>query len=108
MRLATTGLETVWLKDVTQTLQSDKRELSDPDLPDQLTFHLKRGADVLAFKLRRNYDIDPNADIYVVQNMKDGQSALRKSEFLEKEVFVMIGSTFTKKRETTEAPIGGS
>ncbi|KAK3586769.1 hypothetical protein CHS0354_016944 [Potamilus streckersoni] len=78
-------METVWLKDVTTTTQTDKRTLSDHGLPAQLTFHLMRGSGVLTLTLKRNYDIDPNADIYAVQRTKDGRSILSKTRNLEQE-----------------------
>ncbi|KAL3892090.1 hypothetical protein ACJMK2_004327 [Sinanodonta woodiana] len=80
-----TSLETVWLNDVTTRFQTDKRTLGDTDLPHQLTFHLRRESDDLTLNLRRNYDIDPNADIYFVEQLKDGRSILKKENILEKE-----------------------
>ncbi|KAL3892134.1 hypothetical protein ACJMK2_004371, partial [Sinanodonta woodiana] len=99
-----TGLETVWVRDITAEFQADKRELDDSDLPDQLTFNLRRGIDDLTLKLRRNYEIDPNADIYVVQKLKNGQSFVAKTNVIEMEVnlkrininFVVIFSLFLK------------
>ncbi|KAK3586770.1 hypothetical protein CHS0354_016945 [Potamilus streckersoni] len=79
------GMETVWLKDVTTTIQTDKRTIGDHGLPAQLTFHLMRGSGDLTLTLKRNYDIDPNADIYVVQRTKDGRSILSKTRNLERE-----------------------
>ncbi|KAK3604350.1 hypothetical protein CHS0354_013862 [Potamilus streckersoni] len=78
-------LETVWLKDITATIQTDKRTLDDPGLPTQLTFHLKRGSDDLTIKLRRNYDIDPNAEIYLAERTNDGRSTLTRTRTLEQE-----------------------
>ncbi|KAL3892129.1 hypothetical protein ACJMK2_004366, partial [Sinanodonta woodiana] len=80
-----TGLETVWVRDITAEFQADKRELDDSDLPDQLTFNLRRGIDDLTLKLRRNYEIDPNADIYVVQKLKNGRSFVAKTNVIEME-----------------------
>ncbi|KAK3584062.1 hypothetical protein CHS0354_032416 [Potamilus streckersoni] len=78
------ALETVWLKDVTTTSQTDKRTLSETDLPNELTFHLKRGSKVVTLNLRRNHGINPNADFYFARKLKNGQSALVKSRNLEK------------------------
>ncbi|KAL3892094.1 hypothetical protein ACJMK2_004331, partial [Sinanodonta woodiana] len=80
-----THIETVWLKEVTTEFPTDKRTLGDPNLPTQLTFHIRRESDDLTLNLRRNYDIDPNADIYVSQTINDGQSILRKASHLERE-----------------------
>ncbi|KAK3598629.1 hypothetical protein CHS0354_037579 [Potamilus streckersoni] len=82
---AATGFETVWVTDVTAQFQADKRALGDIYLPDQLTFDLIRGSDELTLNLKRNYDIDPNTDIYVVQKLKDGRSFLARTNKLEKE-----------------------
>ncbi|KAK3600752.1 hypothetical protein CHS0354_017045 [Potamilus streckersoni] len=83
---ALSGTELVWLKDVTAKFQTQKRIFGDPDLPDHLTFHVWRGSGVLTLKLKRNYEIDPNADIYVVERTKDGRSILSKTTTLEREV----------------------
>ncbi|KAL3892106.1 hypothetical protein ACJMK2_004343, partial [Sinanodonta woodiana] len=80
-----TCLETVWVRDVTEHFEADKRGLGDHDLPDKLTFYLRRGLDDLTLNLMRNYDIDPNADIYIVQELKNGQSFLAKTNDAEKE-----------------------
>ncbi|KAL3861658.1 hypothetical protein ACJMK2_007683 [Sinanodonta woodiana] len=85
---ATTDAETVWLKDVTTRIQTDKREVNGADLPDQLTFHLKRRNQDLVLNLKRNYHIDPNADIYIVQTLNDGRTILEKSQNLETKVSV--------------------
>ncbi|KAL3836831.1 hypothetical protein ACJMK2_022244, partial [Sinanodonta woodiana] len=77
--------ETVWLKDVTTLFQTDKRTLSDLDLPNDLTFHLTRGSDVLTLDLKRNHDINPDADVYFARTLKNGQSVLVKSRNYEKE-----------------------
>ncbi|KAL3861407.1 hypothetical protein ACJMK2_007442, partial [Sinanodonta woodiana] len=77
-------IETVWLKDVTTRLQKDKRSLDDPDLPEKLSFLLKRNSDTLFLNLKRNY-VDPNADLYTVKNLDDGRSILEKSVGAEKE-----------------------
>ncbi|KAK3576264.1 hypothetical protein CHS0354_027707, partial [Potamilus streckersoni] len=83
--LATTDSETVWLKDVTKLLQTNKRTLSDPDLPDQLSFLLKRKLQTLTLNLKRNYEIDPNADIYTVRKLNDDRSLLEKMDNVENE-----------------------
>ncbi|KAK3594367.1 hypothetical protein CHS0354_014073 [Potamilus streckersoni] len=80
-----TGFETVWVRDVTAQFQTDKRALDDLDLPDQLTFDLRLGLDNINLNLKRNYDIDPNADIYVVQKLRNGRILLAKANELEKE-----------------------
>ncbi|KAL3892144.1 hypothetical protein ACJMK2_004381, partial [Sinanodonta woodiana] len=80
-----TGLETVWVRDMTAEIQGYKRELDDYDLPDQLTFNLRRGLNDLTLKLKRNYEINPNADIYVVQKLKNGRPFLAKSNDIETE-----------------------
>ncbi|KAL3892138.1 hypothetical protein ACJMK2_004375, partial [Sinanodonta woodiana] len=80
-----TGLETVWVRDMTAETQADKRALDDYDLPDQLTFNLRRGLDDLTLKLKRNYEINPNTDIYVVQKLKNGRSFVAKTNAIEKE-----------------------
>ncbi|KAL3892143.1 hypothetical protein ACJMK2_004380, partial [Sinanodonta woodiana] len=82
----TKGLETVWVKDMTAETKGYKRELEDYDLPDQLTFNLRRGLEDLTLKLKRNYEIDPNAVIYVVQKIKNGRSIVAKTNDLETEV----------------------
>ncbi|KAK3600760.1 hypothetical protein CHS0354_017053 [Potamilus streckersoni] len=79
------GSEIVWLKDVTAIFQTQKQIFSDPDLPDHLTFQVKRGSGVLILNLKRNYEIDPNADIYFVERAKDGRSILSKTTMLERE-----------------------
>ncbi|KAL3890596.1 hypothetical protein ACJMK2_002878, partial [Sinanodonta woodiana] len=80
------GTEIVWLKDVTDRFQTSKRLFGVPDLPDQLTFHMRReSSDSLKLTLQRNYEIDPNADIYFVEKTKDGRSIMSKSETLELE-----------------------
>ncbi|KAK3598634.1 hypothetical protein CHS0354_037584 [Potamilus streckersoni] len=83
-------METVWLKDVTTTIQTDKRTLGDPGLPAHLTFHLMRGSDALTLNLKRNYEIDPNADIYVVQSTKDGRSTLSRTRHLRQEMIYEV------------------
>ncbi|KAK3579629.1 hypothetical protein CHS0354_032418 [Potamilus streckersoni] len=79
-------LETVWLKDVTTTSQTDKRSLSEIDLPNELTFQVKRGSKIVTLNLRRNNGINPNADFYFTRKLKNGQSALVKSRNLEKKL----------------------
>ncbi|KAL3836858.1 hypothetical protein ACJMK2_022269, partial [Sinanodonta woodiana] len=71
---AKTTLETVWLKDATE-----KRTLSNTDLPDKLAFHLTRRSETLTLNLRRNHDINPNADVYFARKMQNGTLALVKS-----------------------------
>ncbi|KAL3861514.1 hypothetical protein ACJMK2_007543, partial [Sinanodonta woodiana] len=80
---ATTDLETVWLKDI--TTRTDKRTLSDNDLPDRLSFSLKRKSQTITLNLKRNYDVDPNADVYIVKNINDGRSIQKKTENVENE-----------------------
>ncbi|KAL3856366.1 hypothetical protein ACJMK2_011134 [Sinanodonta woodiana] len=82
---APTDSEIVWLKDVSQIIQTDERTLLDPDLPDDLSFHLRRGSQFVQLNLKRNHDIDPNADIYVVRKLYDGRYYQEKSLDLEKE-----------------------
>ncbi|KAL3861629.1 hypothetical protein ACJMK2_007654 [Sinanodonta woodiana] len=91
---ATTDAETVWLKDVTTRIQTDKREVNGADLPDQLTFHLKRRNQDLVLNLKRNYHIDPNADIYIVQTLNDGRTILEKSQNLETKQDKLIWTIF--------------
>ncbi|KAK3598279.1 hypothetical protein CHS0354_019805 [Potamilus streckersoni] len=79
------GSELVWLKDVTAIFQTQKRMFGDPNLPDHLTFHVKRGSGVLTLNLKRNNEIDPNSDIYFVERTKDGRSILSKTTTLERE-----------------------
>ncbi|KAL3855225.1 hypothetical protein ACJMK2_014445 [Sinanodonta woodiana] len=80
------GLESVWLKDTTAPLKIDKGTINDDiDLPNELTFHLKRGSGDLTLNLKKNQDINPNADEYFVRKLKDGQSVLVKIENVEKE-----------------------
>ncbi|KAK3598285.1 hypothetical protein CHS0354_019811 [Potamilus streckersoni] len=77
------GSEIVWLKDVTEIFHTQKRLFGDHDLPDHLTFHVRRRSGVLTLKLKRNYEIDPDADIYFVEGTKDGRSILSKTKTLE-------------------------
>ncbi|KAK3598242.1 hypothetical protein CHS0354_001063 [Potamilus streckersoni] len=80
------GLETVWLKEATSRLNIDKRTLGDNiDLPDELTFHLRRGSNGITLHLKRNQDINPKADVYFVRTLKDGQSVMVKTQNLENE-----------------------
>ncbi|KAL3892121.1 hypothetical protein ACJMK2_004358, partial [Sinanodonta woodiana] len=74
-----TDFEIVWVRDVTEPIEADKRGLGDHELPNQLTFSLSRGLDDWTLHLVRNYDIDPNADVYVVQKLKNGQSILART-----------------------------
>ncbi|KAL3861481.1 hypothetical protein ACJMK2_007514, partial [Sinanodonta woodiana] len=82
---ATTDSETVWLKDVTGRFQTEKRTLSYPGLPDQLSFHIKGESHNVILNLERNHEMDPNADIYIVEKLDDGRSHLVKTETLETE-----------------------
>ncbi|KAK3598239.1 hypothetical protein CHS0354_001060 [Potamilus streckersoni] len=80
------GLETVWLKEATSRLNINKRTLSENiNFPDELTFHLRRGSNIITLNLKRNRDIDPNADVYFVRTLKDGQSELVKTQNLRNE-----------------------
>ncbi|KAK3584061.1 hypothetical protein CHS0354_032415 [Potamilus streckersoni] len=80
----------LWLKDVTTTSQTAKRSLSEIDLPNELTFHLKRGSKDVTLNLRRNHVINPNADFYFARKLKNGQSALVKSRNLEKKKTLLL------------------
>ncbi|KAK3600926.1 hypothetical protein CHS0354_013307 [Potamilus streckersoni] len=80
--------EMVWLKDITTSLQSDKRKFSDPNLPDTLTFELRGRLRALTLNLKRNHAINPNADVYFMHKSNDGRSHLEKVLNLEKEVKV--------------------
>ncbi|KAL3856273.1 hypothetical protein ACJMK2_011047, partial [Sinanodonta woodiana] len=80
-----TESETIWLKDVTASFQTDKRTLGDLDLPDDLSFHLRLESNVLALNLKRNHGIDPNANVYFGRKLNDGQQFLEKALYLEKE-----------------------
>ncbi|KAK3605304.1 hypothetical protein CHS0354_003947, partial [Potamilus streckersoni] len=79
------GSSTVWVKEVTAKSHTNKRIFGDPVLPHQLTFHIRQGSHCLTLNLKRNYDIDPNADIYVVQMSKDGPSIPKKTINLGRE-----------------------
>ncbi|KAK3600759.1 hypothetical protein CHS0354_017052 [Potamilus streckersoni] len=70
---------------MTATFQTQKRIFGDPDLPDHLTFHVRRSSGVLTLDLTRNYEIDPNADIYFVERSIEGRSILSKTTTLETE-----------------------
>ncbi|KAL3856559.1 hypothetical protein ACJMK2_011295 [Sinanodonta woodiana] len=83
--LAPTDLQEVWLKDVTTKFQTDKRTLSHRVLGDELTFRLMQGSHYLTLNLKRNYGIDPNADIYVVQKSNDGRYQPHKTHHLDGE-----------------------
>ncbi|KAK3602673.1 hypothetical protein CHS0354_024995 [Potamilus streckersoni] len=82
-KTSATGFETVWVREVTEQIQADKRALVDLDLTDQLTFVLRRGLDDLTLNLKRNCEIDPNADIYVLQKLNDDRSLIARSNELE-------------------------
>ncbi|KAL3875183.1 hypothetical protein ACJMK2_038110 [Sinanodonta woodiana] len=75
----------VWLTDVTRRLPTVKRDSSDPSLPDNLTFQLRGGSRSLTLNLKRNHQINPNADMYFVRKSNDGQSHLEKALNLENE-----------------------
>ncbi|KAL3875195.1 hypothetical protein ACJMK2_038122, partial [Sinanodonta woodiana] len=77
--------ESVWVKDVTTSLETDKRQLSDTDLPDDLTFRLIGGSRSLTLNLKRNHAIDPNADVYFVRKLNDGRSYMEKALILQEE-----------------------
>ncbi|KAL3865280.1 hypothetical protein ACJMK2_006893 [Sinanodonta woodiana] len=79
------NLETVWLKDVTTSFRTGKRTHDNLDLPDELTFHLTSKSNVLNLNLKRNRAIDPNAEVYIVRTMEDGEPLLDKMLSLEKE-----------------------
>ncbi|KAL3875199.1 hypothetical protein ACJMK2_038126 [Sinanodonta woodiana] len=75
----------VWLKDVTASLQTNKREFSDADLPNHLAFRLRVGSRALTLNLKRNRAIDPNADVYFVSEVNDGRSLLEQAHILKEE-----------------------
>ncbi|KAL3856577.1 hypothetical protein ACJMK2_011312 [Sinanodonta woodiana] len=83
--VATTDSEKVFLKDVTSSLLKDERSLNDLDLPDDLTFLLSRGWHTLQLNLKRNREIDPNAEVYYVGKLNDGRSVLEKAQLFDKE-----------------------
>ncbi|KAL3866926.1 hypothetical protein ACJMK2_044173, partial [Sinanodonta woodiana] len=74
------SLEMVWVTDATERFQTDKRTLGELDLPNELTFHLKRGTDALTLNLMRNHAINPNADVYFAHKLQDGKPYFLKSE----------------------------
>ncbi|KAK3586159.1 hypothetical protein CHS0354_006717, partial [Potamilus streckersoni] len=82
---APTDPELVWVKDVTSSFLTDKRTLSDLDLPDEIFFNLIHGTHVVGLNLKRNHGIDPNADVFFVRTLKDGRSHIEKALNLEKE-----------------------
>ncbi|KAK3584034.1 hypothetical protein CHS0354_036175 [Potamilus streckersoni] len=73
----------VWLNDLTRSFKTEKMTHDDLDLPDELTFHLTSKSCALTLNLKRNHGIDPNVDVYFVQNLKDGQPHLDKALSLE-------------------------
>ncbi|KAL3836836.1 hypothetical protein ACJMK2_022249, partial [Sinanodonta woodiana] len=75
-----TTWETVWLKDATE-----KRTLSNIDLPDELAFDLTRRSETMNLSLRRNHDINPNADVYFARKSQNGNFVLGKSRHIERE-----------------------
>ncbi|KAK3594231.1 hypothetical protein CHS0354_007212 [Potamilus streckersoni] len=83
---AISGSEIVWLKDLTAIFQTQKRIFGNTHLPDHLVFHVRRGSGDLILKLKRNYEIDPNADIFLVERTKEGRSILSKATTLERKV----------------------
>ncbi|KAL3853997.1 hypothetical protein ACJMK2_013281, partial [Sinanodonta woodiana] len=83
--LAAEGSEIVWLKEVTTEFATSKRTIGDFDLPNELTFHLKRDLDYVTLNLKRNYDINPNVDAYFAHRLDDGRLSLVKRPNLERE-----------------------
>ncbi|KAL3875192.1 hypothetical protein ACJMK2_038119 [Sinanodonta woodiana] len=75
----------VWVKDVTTSLQTDKRAFSDTDLPDDLTFQLRGGSRSLTLNLKRNHAIDPNTNVYFVNKLNDGRSQMKKALIVDEE-----------------------
>ncbi|KAK3581890.1 hypothetical protein CHS0354_024203 [Potamilus streckersoni] len=73
----------VWVKDVTKSFEINQRTHRDLDLHDALKFRLRYESHLLTLNLKKNYGINPNADIYVVRELKDGQSFLDQT-FMEK------------------------
>ncbi|KAL3836860.1 hypothetical protein ACJMK2_022271, partial [Sinanodonta woodiana] len=71
---AESTLETVWLKDAT-----DKRTLSNTDLPNELAFQLTRRSETLTLNLRKNHDINPNANVFFARKVQNGTLVLVKS-----------------------------
>ncbi|KAL3836828.1 hypothetical protein ACJMK2_022241, partial [Sinanodonta woodiana] len=55
------------------------------DLPDELAFHLTRRSETLNLNLRRNYDINPNADVFFARKSQNGEIVLGKSPHIENE-----------------------
>ncbi|KAL3861484.1 hypothetical protein ACJMK2_007517, partial [Sinanodonta woodiana] len=80
----TTEAETVWLTEVTAGLQTDKRGVTSPDFPDQLSFHVKGITHELVLNLEKNNRIDQNVDTFIVQSTIDGQSLMEKMKSLDK------------------------
>ena len=76
-------METVWVKDA-----SEKRTLSNIDLPDELAVHLTltRRSETVNLNLRRNHDINPNAGVYFAQKFQNGKFGLVQSHDIETEV----------------------
>ncbi|KAK3582137.1 hypothetical protein CHS0354_017248 [Potamilus streckersoni] len=81
--VVTASLETVWLKDVNTRTLTDEQTLCDPAFPNEMTFHLQRGPDTIILNLKRNNAVNPNADVYYVQRLENGRSALFKKDNLE-------------------------
>ncbi|KAL3875198.1 hypothetical protein ACJMK2_038125 [Sinanodonta woodiana] len=75
----------VWLKDVTDSLQTNKRKLNDANLPNNLAFQLRVGSRTLSLNLKRNHAIDPNANVYFVSEVNDGRPLLEKAHILKEE-----------------------
>ncbi|KAL3861650.1 hypothetical protein ACJMK2_007675, partial [Sinanodonta woodiana] len=86
---AATNAETVWLRDVTKRLDTDKRGVTGPDLPEQLSFLLKSRRHNLVLNLNRNDQINPNTELYIVKTLEDGRSVLEKKQISEKVVSVL-------------------
>ncbi|KAK3578114.1 hypothetical protein CHS0354_007826, partial [Potamilus streckersoni] len=82
---AATGSETIWLEDVTPRFQTEKMTSSGLNLADHLTFRLRRGSYVFTLNLERNHDINPDTDMYILRNVRNGRFRISKSRNLEKE-----------------------
>ncbi|KAL3853998.1 hypothetical protein ACJMK2_013282, partial [Sinanodonta woodiana] len=82
---ASASSETIWVKEVSTRFQTDKRIFSDVDLPDHLTIRLSRGSDRYTLHLERNYDINPNSDMYFVKKDKNGRLRFVKSQDVKNE-----------------------
>ncbi|KAK3598288.1 hypothetical protein CHS0354_019814 [Potamilus streckersoni] len=74
-------LPTVFISHVLRHSLAERRYCNIPDAETDI----RRGSGVLNLMLKRNYEIDPNADIYLVERAKDDRSILSKTT-LEREV----------------------